>query len=126
MKIFFSLIIFCSIAFCDYIVWQNDFDKVLMQAKKEQKEILLLLLKRDCIRCKTVFSDIFADKEVQEKVNQKYLPVAVFFEENNSYPIELFYTQQFPAIFFVSKDDESYLQTPLSGNFTKRELLDSL
>ncbi len=126
MKIFFSLLIFYSIVFCDHIVWQNDFDKVLMQAKKEQKEILLLLLKKNCIRCKTVFSDIFTDKEVQEKVNKKYLPVAVFFEESNSYPIELFYTQQFPAIFFVSKEDESFLQTPLSGNFTKRELLDSL
>lgn len=126
MKIFFSLLILCSIAFGEYIAWQNDFDKVLMQAKKEQKEILLLLLKKDCIPCKAIFSDIFSDKEVQERVNQKYLPVAVFFEENNSYPIELFYTQKFPAIFFVSKDDESYLKTPLFGNFTKSELLDSL
>ncbi len=126
MKIFFSVLILCSIAFGEHIVWQNDFDRVLMQAKKEQKEILLLLLKKDCRSCKTIFADIFTDKEVQEKVNKKYLPVVVFFEENNSYPIELFYTQQFPAIFFVSKEDESFLQTPLSGNFTKKELLDSL
>jgi len=52
--------------------------------------------------------------------------VVAFFEDKNSYPIELFYTQAFPSLFFVSSKDESYLQKPLRGHFTKDDVLKSL
>lgn len=126
MKIFFALILILSFAFGEHIRWRNDFDKVLVEAKRTQKDILLLILKKDCDICKSVFTDIFNEKEIQDKVEQKYVPVVVFFENKNSYPIELFYTIRFPALFFVSREDESFLKKPLFENFTKGELLNSL
>lgn len=126
MKTLFALLIAASALFCEHIRWQNDFDKALFEAKKTNKEILLLLLKKECATCKDIFVDVFSDKEVQRRIKAKYIPVVVFFEDKNSYPIELFYTQSFPTLFFVSSIDESYLQTPLRGEFTKERLLKGL
>lgn len=126
MKIFLLLIIVGTVAFAEHIRWQGNYDEALMEAKKEKKELLLLIVKKDCVKCKSVFIDIFNEKEIQDRVNKKYISVVVFFEDKNSYPIELFYTQQFPALFFVSKEDESFLQTPLFETFTKEELLNFL
>lgn len=115
-----------SVLFSDNIQWQSDFDKALFKAKEEKKEIILLVLKKECVECKKVFVEVFNDKEVQEEVNKKYIAVIVFFEHENSYPVELFYTQAFPTLFFVSSKDESYLKVPLRGYFTKDELMKSL
>lgn len=112
--------------FSEHIRWQSDFDKALFEAKKEKKEILLLVLKKESAECKDIFTEVFGDKEVQEEVNRKYIAVVAFFEHKNSYPIELFYTQNFPTLFFASNRDESYLQKPLRGCFTKDELLKAL
>jgi len=112
--------------FSDHIRWQNDFDAALFKAKAQKKEILLLVLKKECAECKKIFVEVFNDKEVQEEVNRKYIAVVAFFEDKNSYPIELFYTQAFPSLFFVSSKDESYLQKPLRGHFTKDDVLKSL
>lgn len=126
MKILFILLITAAALFSEHIRWQNDFDKALFKAKKENKELLLFVSKKECAECKEVFVKVFNDKDVQKEVNEKYIAVVVFFEHENSYPIELFYTQSFPTLFFVSSKDESYLQEPLRGYFTKEELLKSL
>ncbi|MDD3475666.1 MAG: thioredoxin family protein [Sulfurimonas sp.] len=126
MRLVFIFIIFTSLIFGEHIRWQSNFETALKEAKKEEKNILLLVLKRDCKECKSVFTDIFMDKEVADKVNDKYISVVVFFENKNSYPVELFYTQQFPALFFVSYKDELFINTPLFEAFTKEALLNSL
>lgn len=126
MRFAFIFLFFTSLLFGEHVRWQNNFENSLIEAKKEQKDILLLVLKRDCKECKSVFTDIFMDAEVIDKVNSKYISVIVFFEDKNSYPIELFYTQQFPSLFFVSSKDELFLNAPLKGAFTKGELLNSL
>ena len=126
MRLIYIFLFFTSLMFAEHIKWQNDFEKTLMEAKKEEKNILLLVLKKDCKDCKNVFTDIFMDEEVTKIVNDKYMPVVVFFEAKDSYPVELFYTQQFPALFFVSRKDELFLNTPLFGTFTKESVLNSL
>lgn len=125
MKLLF-LIFITTVLYAEHIRWSNDFEKSLIEAKQTDKEILLLVLKKESLRSKTIFNDIFIKEDVANIINKKYIAVVVFFEDKNSYPIELFYTQIFPTLFFVSSKDESYLQKPLSGNFTKEELMESL
>jgi len=126
VKIFLALLIAVITLFSQNIQWQNDFDKALFKAKVEKKEIMLLVLKKECTACKKIFVDVFSDKEVQKEVNKKYIAVVVFFEYTNSYPVELFYTQVFPTLFFASSKDESYLQTPLKGYFTKDDFFKNI
>lgn len=108
----------------EHISWRGDFDKALFDAKKEQKNILFLLVKKES--SKTILVDIFSNQDVIKKVNSNYIAIIGYYEDKHSYPIELFYTQTFPSIFFVSYKDESFLSKPLSGNFTINDLLINL
>jgi hypothetical protein len=126
MKIFSVLIFSCSLIFGEHIRWRSDYENSLIEAKRVKKDILLLVLKKECIKCKTIFTEIFDKDDIRKSVNEKYIPIIVFFEDKNSYPIELFYTQFFPTLFFVSSKDESFLQKPLFGSFTQDELLQTL
>ncbi len=121
------MIIFsCSVIFGEHISWHSDYESSLIEAKRVKRDILLLVLKKECIKCKSVFTEIFNKEDIQKSINEKYISVVVFFEDKNSYPVELFYTQTFPALFFVSRKDESFLQKPLFESFTKEELLKGL
>lgn len=124
MKILWILIFSSSLIFGEHIRWQSDYESSLIEAKRVKKDILLLVLKKECIKCKSIFTEVFDNEDVQTRVNEKYIPIIVFFEDKNSYPIEFFYTQTFPTLFFVSSEDESFLQEPLFESFTKEELVE--
>lgn len=122
MKTLFFLLLFTQGIVAEHIKWQSDYETSLQIAKKQNKDILLLILKKD--DKKSITSLI--DSSLATKINKKFIPVVVFFENQNSYPIELFYTQTFPAIFFVSKEDETYLKKPLFGTINLDELQNEL
>lgn len=122
MKTLFFLLLFTQGIVAEHIRWQSNYEASLQIAKKRNKDILLLILKKD--DKKSISSLI--DSSLATKINKKFIPVVVFFENQNSYPIELFYTQTFPAIFFVSKEDESYLKEPLFGTIDVNDLQNEL
>jgi hypothetical protein len=55
-----------------------------------------------------------------------FICILSIFEGKNSYPIELFYTVEFPALFFVSYKDEKYLIKPLYIDISKQDIKNSL
>lgn len=112
--------------FCEHIKWQNDYETSLKTAKLQNKNILILILKKENPNYQKVFVDIFNDQKLSQHINKNFIPVVVFYENPNSYPIELFYTQIFPAIFFVSNEDESYLKEPLFGDIAINDLKKTL
>lgn len=122
MKTLFFLLLFTQGIVAEYIRWQSNYEASLQIAKKQNKDILLLILKKD--DKKSISSLI--DSSLATKINKKFISVVVFFENQNSYPIELFYTQTFPAIFFVSKEDETYLKKPLLGTIDVNDLQNEL
>ncbi len=122
MKIFFILLLCGQFLFAEHIRWQSDYEASLQKAKGQNKDIFLLILKKEDKKSLALFRDIFANKSITKLVNQNFIPVIVFFENKESYPVELFYAQSFPAIFLVSKDDESYLKEPLIETFDLGEL----
>lgn len=118
MKTLFFLLLFIQGIVAEHIRWQSNYEASLQIAKKHNKDILLLILKKEDKKSITALTDT----TLVAIINKKFIPVVVFFENQNSYPIELFYTQTFPTIFFVSKEDESYLKEPLFGNVDLIEL----
>lgn len=119
MKIL-ALLLATVLLFGDHIAFRGEFDKALFEAKKEQKDLFFVLLKGDA---KELFVDLLSDSDVVEAVNRRFIGVVAHFESAHSYPIEMFYTQSFPAIFLISHKDESLLAKPLSGAISKSELL---
>ena len=98
-----------------HIKWYSNYEKALLLAKKENKPIMLVLRKKDCGECKKIFAVTFRDQEYINKLNDNYISIVATYEDKDSYPIELFYTLDFPAIFFINSKDESFISKPIFG-----------
>ncbi|MDX9813504.1 MAG: hypothetical protein WC144_05490 [Sulfurimonas sp.] len=121
MRLLLALTLLIATLNAEHIRWQHGFDEALFMAKELNKDILFLLLKKD--DSKEVFNKVFGDEEVVKLVNDRFVSVVAFYEDRYSYPVELFYTYDFPTLFLVSSKDESFLTKPLSGDFSKDEVL---
>ena len=98
-----------------HVKWYSDYEKALIIAKKQKKPIMLLIRKKDCTDCQKMFEITFLNQNYIKKLNDNYIAVVATYEDENSYPIELFYSLDFPALFFVSSEDESFLTDPIFG-----------
>ncbi len=82
------------------VSWLGDYDKALEEAKKEQKPLLVLLVKKECKTCNDIIVKCFMNRDYVDRLNEKYVAVMVTYEGESSYPIELLYSTTFPTLFF--------------------------
>ena len=99
----------------DHIHWFGNYDKALQKAHKEHKPLMVLLVKKECPSCNDVIRDAFMGEGYIKYLNQKFISVIVTYEGRESYPIEMFYSTNFPTLFFVSSQTETFLSEPLYG-----------
>jgi len=126
MRVIVLYILFFCILEATNIRWYSNYDKALIEAKKQNKNLMIFVMKKDSNMAKDIFVNIFQDKQIAEFINKNYVSVVSIYEYKNSYPIELFYTSEFPALFFVSNTDESFIVKPLFGVIKKDEVKNSL
>ena len=63
------------------------------------------------------------NKKYVDVINNTMVPVIVTYEGILSYPIEMYYTTTFPALFFVDSSKEIFLREPLYGeDITKKAI----
>jgi hypothetical protein len=123
---FILILLYTSSLNAQNIKWFWDYEVGLKEAKLKQKNIILLLIKKDSLKAQKIFIDIFQDKDIIKDINRDFICILSIFEGKNSYPIELFYTVEFPALFFVSYKDEKYLIKPLYIDISKQDIKNSL
>ncbi len=109
-----SLLLF-SFATATHVSWLGDYDKALALAQKEHKPMMVLLVKKDSKESRNVIVKNFMNKLYIKKLNQKVVSVIITYGSRISYPIELFYSTTFPALFFVDFQSELFLHKPLYG-----------
>ncbi len=110
----------------DHIHWLGNYDKALQKAQKEQKHLMVLLVKKECPSCNAAIKNYFMDQEYVEHLNQKFVSVIVTYEGRESYPIELFYSRSFPTLFFVDYQTEGFLSEPLYGKSIDNEAIEGI
>ena len=115
MRFIILLLLLVSFGFSNHISWLGDYDKALFQAQKEQKPLLVLLVKKECKLCNKIIVKNFMNRDYIDELNKKYVAVMLTYEGKTSYPIELFYSTIFPTLFFVNSSDERFLDGPLYG-----------
>ena len=115
IKILFILSLFTISINADHIHWLGNYDKALQKAQKEHKPLMVLLVKKECTSCNDVIKKSFMGQEYVKHLNQKFVSVIVTYEGRESYPIEMFYSTNFPTLFFVSSQTETFLSEPLYG-----------
>ena len=114
-KILFTLWLITITIHADHIHWMGNYDKALQKAQKVHKPLMVLLVKKECPSCSDVIKDSFMEQEYVTFLNQKFISVIVTYEGRESYPIEMFYSNSFPTLFFVSNETEHFLAKPLYG-----------
>ena len=97
------------------IKWYGDYEKALLLAKKQNKPIMLFIRKKNCSECKKMITSTFLNQDYIKMINEKYISIIATYEGKNDYPIEIFYTRNFPATFFIRSEDQSFLFDPIIG-----------
>ncbi len=112
-KILFLLFFFTLSINADHIHWMGNYDKALQKAHKEHKPLMVLLVKKESPFCNDVIRDVFMEQKYVKYLNQNFISVIVTYEGRESYPIEMYYSTNFPTLFFVSSQTETFLTKPL-------------
>jgi len=111
------------IASANHVHWLGNYDTALQKAHQEHKMLLVLVVKKDSSLCNTIIKERFMDQTYIDQINQKTVPVIVTYEGVSNYPVELYYTTVFPALFFVDSKTEMFMKEPLHGNKITNKVL---
>ena len=108
------------------ISWYSSYDKALEIAQKEKKNMMLFIASSKDKNSNEILRKHFQNQDYINYLNTNFISVLITVEHKTSYPIELFYTTNFPSIFFASYKDESYLTHPIYKFNSKEEFLNIL
>lgn len=125
-KIILILILLLSNLFSNNISWYHSYEKALITAQKEKKNLMLFIASTKSYNSNEILKQYFLNQNYVEYINKNFISVLITIEHKTSYPIELFYTTSFPSIFFASHKDESYLTHPIYKFNSKEEFLNTL
>ena len=120
-KILFIILVLKSFLFANNISWYASYDKALEQAHKEKKNLMILITSNKNKNSNKILSKYFLSQDYIDYINKNFISVLVTVEYKTSYPIELFYTTQFPSLFFASYKDESFLTHPIYEFKSKKD-----
>lgn len=106
-----------SIVSANHVSWYGDFEKAHKQALKERKSLMVLLIRKECKKCKNTIKNTFINKSYIDTINDKFISVIVTKNQKESYPIEMLYTYTYPTLFFLDSR-ELFLCNPIRGEVT--------
>ena len=125
-KIILIIILLLSNLFSNNISWYSSYDKALEIAQKEKKNMMLFIASTKDKNSNEILRKYFQNQDYINYLNTNFINVLITVEYKTSYPIELFYTTNFPSIFFASYKDESFLTHPIYDFKSKEEFIDIL
>ena len=82
---------------------------------------MVLLIKKDCPKCKQTLKTAFLNQTYIENINKNYISVIVTKNQKASYPIEMLYTFTYPSLFFLD-NKELFICEPIRGGITPDKL----
>lgn len=85
---------------CSLLQAQSSFNDALYQAQEDNKNIIVLLMKKDCPSCWYMEHIVLQDHEIVEQLNENFIMVALDIE-NDVIPTELSYTT-LPTTYFLT------------------------
>ncbi len=89
----------------DHVRWQSAYDKAHQEAVKAKKKLMVLLIEDECAECLKMLSTTFIDQPYIAYINQQFVAVIVRKGQKESYPIEMLYTMEYPAVFFLDQNE---------------------
>jgi hypothetical protein len=108
----------------NFVNWLGNYDVAHQKALKENKPLLVLVVKKNDPLSSKIIKNSFMNKKYVDVINNTMVPVIVTYEGTLSYPIEMYYTTEFPALFFVESSRETFLGEPLYGKSITGKILE--
>jgi hypothetical protein len=121
MRFFILIALLISALNASHISWQGDFGKAHQLALKENKKLMVLLIKKDCAECIETIKTTFINQPYIDKINREYISVLITKDQKSSYPIEMLYTFTYPTLFFLD-NRELFVCKPIRGEVTPNKL----
>ncbi|NOZ89930.1 MAG: thioredoxin family protein [Epsilonproteobacteria bacterium] len=112
-KILILITTISIIAYANHINWQGNYDKALQQAIDENKTLMVLLIKNDCQECKNIIKNLFMNKTYIDELNKNAIAVIVNIDNKDSFPLEMYWSNEYPTLFFVNSQNETFVKEPL-------------
>ncbi len=97
----------------EHVHWLGDYDKAHQKALWEQKMLLVLVAKRNSHQTASLLKTVFMERPYIDQINKRAVAVIVYSGSQSSYPVEMYYTTEFPALFLVDPKHELFLFPPL-------------
>ncbi len=110
----------------NHVHWMGDYDKALQLAHKQNKPLVVLVVKKDSKMCNKILHQQFMNHPYIDTINNTMMAVIVTYEGKLSYPIEMYYTTIFPTLFFVDTKREIFMYEPLYGEGIENNILENL
>jgi len=104
-----------------HVSWYGNFDKARQAALKENKNLMVLLIKKDCQTCRESVKTTFLNQPYIDEINDNFISVIVTKKQKESYPIEMLYTFTYPTLFFLD-NRELFVCKPIRGEVTPERL----
>jgi len=108
-----------------HVSWYGNFNEAHKQSIKDNKKLMVLLIKKNCSVCKEVVKTTFSNQEYIDSLNKDFISVIITKNQAESYPIEMLYTLTYPTLFFLDKN-ELFVCKPLRGEVTPERLKNHL
>jgi thioredoxin-related protein len=121
MRFFVITIFLFSLLQANHVSWYANFDKAHQQALKEKKNLMVLLIEKECVACVEALKDTFMNKKYIDKINNNFISVLITKGQKSSYPIEMLYTFEYPSLFFLD-NTELFICEPIRGGVTPDKL----
>lgn len=107
-KIVFTLSLFTSFLFADY----KSLDEALIEAKKQEKDLLLFIHSKHCFYCKDMIKNTLNDEEVKEFIEKRFIFLMVEDYQRNLLRKDI-KTNFVPMTYLISGEDgEILLELP--------------
>lgn len=123
IKFILFWLLFTFISSANHVQWLGDYDTALQLSHKEHKPLLVLVVKYKDTLSNTIIKNQFVNHDYVDTINKKMAAVIATYEERSSYPIEMYYTRVFPALFFVDSSRELFFREPLYGEEITKKIL---
>ncbi|MCW8838491.1 MAG: thioredoxin family protein [Thiovulaceae bacterium] len=125
MKFLLIFLFFVNLLDANYILWHYDFDKAHHKAVKEKKLLMALLLDKKASEYKEMMQEVFINNDYVDEINNNFISVLIIKDQKKTYPVELLYTLDYPALFFLN-NEELFICDPLIGKITQKKIIHHL
>ena len=75
MKYLVSIILFSTLLFSSDLDWPSDYDKALIQAKKENKFVYVLITSDSCRWCRKFEQTTLLDMDIEDRLEEEYITI---------------------------------------------------